>query len=145
MKRILQVEDLNEYSDAFIAQAKSRNWNVYLAEDFSMAKVMLTRYKYDAIVLDVNFPVGGIDLTTKLSYNCWGFYMAKEIKKNHNIPVVMFTDDEEKIGELRGIGIYYPWVDKLDREKSVHRDFDILAKEVCLELEKVFSKNATRS
>ena len=91
-KNILIVDDDQRLRELLKDYLSEKNINIYLCEDFSEAKEVLSFFLFDLIILDRMMPTGdGIDL-------------VKYIKNNSNTPVIMLTamgDQQNKIDGLK--------------------------------------------
>ena len=90
---ILIVDDDDRIRDLLKEYLNENNYVVSTAENAESAKVKLTQFKFDLIVLDVMMPgQNGYDLT-------------KEIKKNIKIPIILLTAKGEVESRIKGLEI----------------------------------------
>ena len=76
---ILVVDDDNRIRDLLKEYLSENNYIVSTSEDAKNAKIKITQFKFDLIVLDVMMPgQNGYDLTN-------------EIKKNIKVPIILLT------------------------------------------------------
>ena len=90
---ILIVDDDDRIRDLLKEYLNENNYIVSTAENAESAKIKLTQFKFDLIVLDVMMPgQNGYDLT-------------KEIKKNIKIPIILLTAKGEVENRIKGLEI----------------------------------------
>ena len=88
---ILIVDDDNRIRNLLKEYLKKNNYIVSTSENAENAKIKLTHFKFDLIVLDVMMPgQNGYDLT-------------KEIKKNIEIPIILLTAKGEVENRIKGL------------------------------------------
>ena len=90
---ILIVDDDNRIRDLLKEYLGENNYMISTSEDAKNAKIKLTHFKFDLIVLDVMMP--GQD----------GYDLTKEIKKNVNIPIILLTAKSEVENRIKGLEI----------------------------------------
>ena len=78
-KHILIVDDDNRIRDLLKEYLRENNYIVSTSENAENAKIKITHFKFDLIVLDVMMP--GQD----------GYDLTREIKKNIKIPIILLT------------------------------------------------------
>ena len=90
---ILIVDDDNRIRDLLKEYLKENNYIVSTSENAENAKIKLTHFKFDLIVLDVMMPgQSGYDLT-------------KELKKRMEIPIILLTAKGEVENRIKGLEI----------------------------------------
>lgn len=88
---ILIVDDDDRIRSLLKEYLNENNYVISTANDAVNAKIKLTQFKFDLIVLDVMMPgQNGYDLT-------------KEIKKNNNIPIILLTAKSEVENRITGL------------------------------------------
>ena len=88
---ILIVDDDNRIRDLLKEYLKENNYIVSTSENAENAKIKLTHFKFDLIVLDVMMPgQSGYDLT-------------KELKKRMEIPIILLTAKGEVESRIKGL------------------------------------------
>jgi two-component system, OmpR family, phosphate regulon response regulator OmpR len=88
---ILIVDDDDRIRSLLKEYLNENNYVISTANDAVNAKIKLTQFKFDLIVLDVMMPgQNGYDLT-------------KEIKKNINIPIILLTAKSEVENRIMGL------------------------------------------
>ena len=76
---ILVVDDDNRIRDLLKEYLTEKDYIVSTSDNAENAKVKITQFKFDLIVLDVMMP--GQD----------GYELTKEIKKNMKVPIILLT------------------------------------------------------
>ena len=116
---ILVVDDDNRIRDLLKEYLSENNYIVSTSENAENAKVKLTQFKFDLIVLDVMMPgQNGYDLT-------------KEIKKNINIPIILLTAKGEVENRIKGL--------ELGADDYIGKPFE--PKELLLRIKNIINKN----
>ncbi len=116
---ILIVDDDNRIRDLLKEYLRENNYIVSTAEDAENAKIKLTHFKFDLIVLDVMMPgQNGYDLT-------------KEIKKNIEIPIILLTAKDEVENRIKGL--------ELGADDYISKPFE--PKELLLRIKNIINKN----
>ena len=91
MKRILIVEDDTLLNKTLAYNLACDGWEVASALNTRTAADLLTKTKYDLILLDINLPDGN------------GYDLCKRIKPEHPDTVVIFlTANDQESDQLRG-------------------------------------------
>ena len=88
---ILIVDDDNRIRDLLSEYLKENNYIVSTSENAENAKIKISYFKFDLIVLDVMMP--GQD----------GYDLTKEIKKDINIPIILLTAKDEVQNRIKGL------------------------------------------
>ena len=115
---ILIVDDDNRIRDLLKEYLGENNYMISTSEDAKNAKIKLTHFKFDLIVLDVMMPgQNGYDLT-------------KEIKKKINIPIILLTAKGEVEDRIKGL--------ELGAEDYISKPFE--PKELLLRINNVINK-----
>ena len=88
---ILVVDDDNRIRDLLKEYLRENNFIVSTSENAENAKIKLSYFKFDLVVLDVMMP--GQD----------GYELTKEIKKNTSIPIILLTAKDEVQSRIKGL------------------------------------------
>ena len=88
---ILVVDDDNRIRDLLKEYLTEKNYIVTTSDNAENAKIKITQFKFDLIVLDVMMP--GQD----------GYDLTKEIKKNMEIPIILLTAKGEVENRIKGL------------------------------------------
>ena len=116
---ILIVDDDNRIRDLLKEYLKENNYIVSTSENAENAKIKLTHFKFDLIVLDVMMPgQSGYDLT-------------KELKKRMEIPIILLTARGEVESRIKGL--------ELGADDYISKPFE--PKELLLRIKNIISKN----
>ena len=116
---ILIVDDDNRIRDLLKEYLKENNYIVSTSENAENAKIKLTHFKFDLIVLDVMMPgQNGYDLT-------------KEIKKIMEIPIILLTAKGEVENRIKGL--------ELGADDYIGKPFE--PKELLLRIRNIINKN----
>ena len=116
---ILVVDDDNRIRDLLKEYLSENNYIVSTSEDAEHAKIKLTQFKFDLIVLDVMMPgQNGYDLTN-------------EIKKNIKIPIILLTAKGEVQNRIKGL--------ELGADDYISKPFE--PKELLLRIKNIINKN----
>ena len=116
---ILIVDDDNRIRDLLKEYLKENNYIISTSENAENAKIKLTHFKFDLIVLDVMMPgQNGYDLT-------------KEIKKNIEIPIILLTAKGEVENRIKGL--------ELGEDDYISKPFE--PKELLLRIKNIINKN----
>ena len=116
---ILVVDDDNRIRDLLKEYLNENNYIVSTSEDAENAKIKLTQFKYDLIVLDVMMP--GQD----------GYELTKEIKKNIKVPIILLTARGEVENRIKGL--------ELGADDYISKPFE--PKELLLRIKNIIKKN----
>ena len=116
---ILIVDDDNRIRDLLKEYLKENNYIVSTSENAENAKIKLTHFKFDLIVLDVMMPgQNGYDLTN-------------EIKKNIKVPIILLTAKGEVENRIKGL--------ELGADDYISNPFE--PKELLLRIKNIINKN----
>ena len=116
---ILIVDDDNRIRDLLKEYLKENNYIVSTSENAENAKIKLTHFKFDLIVLDVMMPgQRGYDLT-------------KELKKRMEIPIILLTAKGEVESRIKGL--------ELGADDYISKPFE--PKELLLRIKNINNKN----
>ena len=116
---ILIVDDDNRIRDLLKEYLNDNNYIVSTSENAENAKIKLTQFKFDLIVLDVMMPgQNGYDLTN-------------EIKKNIEVPIILLTAKGEAESRIKGL--------ELGADDYVSKPFE--PKELLLRIRNIINKN----
>jgi two-component system, OmpR family, phosphate regulon response regulator OmpR len=88
---ILVVDDDNRIRDLLKEYLRENDFIVSTSENAENAKIKLSYFKFDLVVLDVMMP--GQD----------GYELTKEIKKNTSIPIILLTAKDEVQSRIKGL------------------------------------------
>ena len=116
---ILVVDDDDRIRDLLKEYLNDNNYVVSTAEDAEAAKVKLTHFKFEIIVLDVMMP--GQD----------GYDLTKEIKQNLKLPVILLTAKGEVENRIKGL--------ELGADDYISKPFE--PKELLLRIKNIISKS----
>ena len=116
---ILIVDDDNRIRDLLKEYLKENDYIVSTSENAENAKIKLTHFKFDLIVLDVMMPgQSGYDLT-------------KELKKRMEIPIILLTAKGEVESRIKGL--------ELGADEYISKPFE--PKELLLRIKNIINKN----
>ena len=118
---ILIVDDDNRIRDLLKEYLRENNYIVSTAEDAENAKIKLTHFKFDLIVLDVMMPGQN------------GFELAKEIKKDIEVPIIFLTAKGEVENRIKGL--------ELGVDDYIGKPFE--PKELLLRIKNIINKKNT--
>mgnify|MGYP001158760520 CR=1 FL=1 len=116
---ILVVDDDDRIRELIKEYLIEKNFTVSSASDAAKAKIKLSFFKYDLIVLDVMMP--GQD----------GFGLTKEIKKKDNTPIILLTAKGEVENRIEGL--------ELGADDYLGKPFE--PKELLLRIKNITNKN----
>jgi len=119
-KHILIVDDDNRIRDLLKEYLNENNYIVSTSNDAKNAKIKISQFKFDLIVLDVMMP--GQD----------GYELTKEIKKDIQIPVVLLTAKGEVENRIKGL--------ELGADDYISKPFE--PKELLLRIRNIIKKNS---
>ena len=91
MKKILDVDDEKPISDIIKFNLKKEGYDVYTAYDGEEALQKVEEINPDLILLDLMLPK--ID----------GLEVAREVRKTHNMPIIMVTAKDAEIDKVLGL------------------------------------------
>ena len=116
---ILIVDDDNRIRDLLKEYLIENNYIVSTSENAENAKIKLTHFKFDLIVLDVMMPGQN------------GYELTKEIKKNIKVPIVLLTAKGEVENRIKGL--------ELGADDYISKPFE--PKELLLRIKNIINKN----
>lgn len=87
---ILIIEDDKDLNEGLCYSLSKISYNIKSAYTVTQGLSLLSKYSFDAVILDCNLPDGN------------GFELCQKIKKNFNIPVILLTARDTEIDELKG-------------------------------------------
>ncbi len=116
---ILVVDDDNRIRDLLKEYLNENGYVVSTSENSENAKIKLTHFKFDLIVLDVMMP--GQD----------GYDLTKEIKKNKKIPIILLTAKGEVENRIKGL--------ELGADDYISKPFE--PKELLLRIRNIINKD----
>jgi len=116
---ILIVDDDNRIRDLLREYLSEKNYIVSTSDNAENAKIKITQFKFDLIVLDVMMPgQNGYDLT-------------QEIKKNIKVPIILLTAKGEVENRIKGL--------ELGADDYISKPFE--PKELLLRIKNIINKN----
>ncbi len=115
---ILIVDDDNRIRDLLKEYLNDNNFVVSTAHDAKNAKIKISQFKFDLIVLDVMMP--GQD----------GYELTKEIKKDIEVPIVLLTAKGEVENRIKGL--------ELGADDYISKPFE--PKELLLRIKNIINK-----
>ena len=90
---ILVVDDDNRIRNLLKEYLSDNNYIVSTSENAENAKIKISQFKFDIIILDVMMPGQN------------GFELTKEIKKNIKLPIILLTAKGEVENRIKGLEI----------------------------------------
>ncbi len=118
-RHILIVDDDNRIRDLLREYLNENDYIISTSENAENAKIKLSQFKFDLIVLDVMMP--GQD----------GYELTKEIKKNILIPIILLTAKGEVENRIKGL--------ELGADDYLSKPFE--PKELLLRIKNIIDKN----
>ena len=118
-RHILIVDDDNRIRDLLREYLNENDYIISTSENAENAKIKLSQFKFDLIVLDVMMP--GQD----------GYELTKEIKKNILIPIILLTAKGEVENRIKGL--------ELGADDYISKPFE--PKELLLRIKNIIDKN----
>ena len=116
---ILVVDDDNRIRDLLKEYLTEKDYIVSTSDNAENAKIKITQFKFDLIVLDIMMPgQSGYDLT-------------KEIKKNMTVPIILLTAKGEVENRIKGL--------ELGADDYIGKPFE--PKELLLRIKNLTNKN----
>ena len=116
---ILVVDDDNRIRDLLKEYLTDKNYIVSTSDNAENAKIKITQFDFDLIVLDVMMPgQNGYDLT-------------KEIKKNIKIPIILLTAKGEAENRIKGL--------EIGADDYISKPFE--PKELLLRIKNIINRN----
>ena len=120
---ILVVDDDNRIRSLLKEYLNENDYIVSTSKDAEDAKIKITHFKFDLLVLDVMMPgQNGYDLT-------------KEIKKNISIPIILLTAKGEVENRIKGL--------ELGADDYISKPFE--PKELLLRIRNIINKTSTKN
>ena len=116
---ILIVDDDNRIRDLLKEYLSDNGYLISTSENAENAKLKVSYFKFDIIILDVMMP--GQD----------GYELTKEIKKNNNIPIILLTAKGEVENRIRGL--------ELGADDYISKPFE--PKELLLRIKNIVKNN----
>ncbi len=116
---ILIVDDDNRIRNLLKEYLSESNYIISTAENSEKAKIKISQFKFDLIVLDVMMP--GQD----------GYDLTNELKKNSEIPIVLLTAKGEVENRIKGL--------ELGADDYITKPFE--PKELLLRIKNILIKN----
>ncbi len=116
---ILIVDDDNRIRDLLKEYLNDNNYIVTTAFDSENAKIKLSQFKFDLIVLDIMMPGQN------------GYELTKDLKKKINIPIILLTAKGEVENRIKGL--------ELGADDYISKPFE--PKELLLRIKNIISKN----
>ncbi len=118
---ILIVDDDNRIRDLLKEYLSDNNYIVSTSENAENAKIKLSQFKFDLIVLDVMMPYQN------------GFELAKEVKKSIKTPIIFLTAKGEVENRIKGL--------EIGADDYIGKPFD--PKELLLRINNIINKKKT--
>ena len=115
---ILVVDDDNRIRDLLREYLQESNYIVSTSENAENAKIKLSQFKFDIIVLDVMMPGQN------------GYELIKELKKKINTPIILLTAKSEVENRIKGL--------ELGADDYISKPFE--PKELLLRIKNIISK-----
>ena len=116
---ILVVDDDNRIRDLLKEYLRENDFIVSTSENAENAKIKLSYFKFDLVVLDVMMP--GQD----------GYELTKEIKKNTSIPIILLTAKDGVQSRIKGL--------ELGADDYIGKPFE--PKELLLRIKNIVNKS----
>ncbi len=116
---ILVVDDDNRIRDLLKEYLTDKNYIVSTSDNAENAKIKITQFKFDLIVLDVMMPGQN------------GYELTKEIKKTMKVPIILLTAKGEVENRIKGL--------ELGADDYIGKPFE--PKELLLRIKNLTNKN----
>ena len=116
---ILIVDDDNRIRDLLKEYLNENNYIVSTSSDAKSAKIKISQFKFDLIVLDIMMPGQN------------GYELTKEIKKDIEVPIVLLTAKGEVENRIKGL--------ELGADDYIGKPFE--PKELLLRIKNIINKN----
>ena len=116
---ILVVDDDNRIRDLLKEYLTEKNYIVSTSDNAENAKVKITQFKFDLIVLDVMMPGQN------------GYELTKEIKQSMKVPIILLTAKGEVENRIKGL--------ELGADDYIGKPFE--PKELLLRIKNLTNKN----
>tara|TARA_B100000575_G_C23066214_1_gene613903 strand:+ start:431 stop:1108 length:678 start_codon:yes stop_codon:yes gene_type:complete len=117
---ILVVDDDNRIRNLLKEYLSEKKFIVSTSSDADEAKIKITQFKFDLIVLDVMMPGKN------------GYELTKEIKKELKIPIILLTAKSEVENRIKGL--------ELGADDYISKPFE--PKELLLRIKNIVNKNS---
>ena len=118
-KHILVIDDDDRIRDLIKEYLQEKNYIISTASDAEKAKIKISHFKFDLIVLDVMMPGQS------------GFELTKEIKKRDSTPIILLTAKGEVESRIEGL--------ELGADDYLGKPFE--SKELLLRIKNIISKS----
>ncbi len=118
-KHILVIDDDDRIRDLIKEYLQEKNYIISTASDAEKAKIKISHFKFDLIVLDVMMPGQS------------GFELTKEIKKRDSTPIILLTAKGEVESRIEGL--------ELGADDYLGKPFE--PKELLLRIKNIISKS----
>ena len=116
---ILLVDDDDRIRSLLKEYLNENDYIVSTSNDANNAKIKMSQFKFDLIVLDIMMPGQN------------GYELTKEIKKNQDIPIVLLTAKGEVENRIKGL--------ELGADDYIGKPFE--PKELLLRIKNIINKN----
>ena len=116
---ILVVDDDNRIRDLLKEYLSEKNYIVSTSDNAENAKIKISKFKFDLIVLDVMMPGQN------------GYELTKEIKKKDKVPIILLTAKDEVENRIKGL--------ELGADDYLGKPFE--PKELLLRIKNIINKN----
>jgi len=116
---ILVVDDDNRIRNLLKEYLSDNNYIVSTSENAENAKIKISQFKFDIIILDVMMPGQN------------GFELTKEIKKNIKLPIILLTAKGEVENRIKGL--------EIGADDYISKPFE--PKELLLRIKNIINKN----
>ena len=116
---ILVVDDDNRIRDLLKEYLNENDYIVSTSENAESAKIKLSHFKFDLIVLDIMMPGQN------------GYELTKEIKKNLKVPIILLTAKGEVENRIKGL--------EIGADDYISKPFE--PKELLLRIKNIINKN----
>ena len=117
---ILVVDDDNRIRNLLKEYLSEKKFIVSTSNDAEDAKIKITQFKFDLIVLDVMMPGKN------------GYELTKEIKKELKIPIILLTAKSDVENRIKGL--------ELGADDYISKPFE--SKELLLRIKNIVNKNS---
>lgn len=91
MSKILLLEDDLSLVNGLTVAFQKEHYDLDIARTISEADILLSKNKYDLLILDVSLPDGS------------GFEICKKVRQASNIPIIFLTASDEEINIITGL------------------------------------------
>ena len=116
---ILVVDDDNRIRDLLKEYLSENNYIISTSENAENAKIKISQFKFDLIVLDVMMPGQN------------GYELTKEIKKDIKVPIILLTAKSEVENRIHGL--------EIGADDYISKPFE--PKELLLRIKNIVNKN----